>query len=88
MCPCINNLVVTFVVGDESHIIKIHNFLNFGITFFHQFFFFCRNNNIIQVERQTSFESHAVTQVFDIVEELGSTGNSANFNHISNDITQ
>ncbi|MPM05097.1 hypothetical protein SDC9_51381 [bioreactor metagenome] len=88
MCPGINNLVVTFVVGNESHVVKIHNFFYFGITFFHQFFFFSRNNYIIQVERQTSFESHAVTQILDIIEELSSTGNTANFDYIPNDVAQ
>jgi len=87
VCPSVNNLVIAFVVGNESHVVKIHDFFHFGITFFNQFIFFSRDDHIIQVERQTTFESHAVTQIFDVVKELSRTGNPANFNYITDNIT-
>ena len=61
MSPCINNLVVTFIISDETHIIVHHDLLNFFVTAFYQFFFFLRNNNITQVEWQTTLERHVVT---------------------------
>ena len=61
MGPRINNLVVTFVVGDETHVVVHHDLFNLFVTAFHEFFFLLRNDNITQVERQTPFECHVVT---------------------------
>ena len=61
VCPSINNLIVTFVVGDETHVIVHHNLLNLFVTTFNQFFLFFRDNDITQVEWQTTFESFLIT---------------------------
>ena len=70
MCPNINNLVVAFVVGDETHVVVVHHFFNLLVTFFYILFLFFRNQHVTQVERQTATECHLVTQVLDIIKEL------------------
>ena len=48
--PRINNLVVSFLVGDETHIIVIGNFLNLLATALNNSFLLWWNNNITKVE--------------------------------------
>ena len=50
MCPSINNLIITFVVGNEAHVIVVHDLFNFLIPFFHQRLFFRWDQNVSQVE--------------------------------------
>ncbi|CUP65038.1 Uncharacterised protein [Segatella copri] len=50
MSPRINNLVVSFLVGDETHIIVIGNFLNLLATALNNSFLLWWNNNITKVE--------------------------------------
>ncbi len=50
MCPCIDNLVVTFVEGNETHAIVSQNLFHFIVTFFYQVIFFWRNKHVGQVE--------------------------------------
>jgi len=50
MCPNINYLIVTFVIGNETHVIVVYDLFNFVVTFLYQSFFFLRNDNITQVE--------------------------------------
>jgi len=50
MCPDIDHLVVTFVVGNETHVIVVYDLFHFVVTFLYQGFFFLRNDNITQVE--------------------------------------
>ena len=88
MCPSINNLVITFVVGNEPHVIVVHNLFNFVITFFHQRLFFRWDQNVSQVEGQTTFESHIITQILDIIQELSRTGNTTSLDHLTDDITE
>ena len=71
MRPNINNLVVALVVGDESHVVVVHHFFNLRVTFFYVFFLLGRDKHVAQVERQAALECHVVTEVLDVVKELG-----------------
>ena len=86
--PGIDNLVVALVVGNETHVVVVHNLLNLGITFGYQRLLFRRNEHVAQVERQTALEGHVVTQVLDVVEELGRTGYTAYLNNPTDDVAQ
>src|SRR5574344_2910766 len=88
MCPCINNLVVTLVVGDESHVVVVNDFLHLFVTSIHQFIFLLRDDDIAKVERQTALEGHVVTQVLDIIKELAGTGHSTHLYHFRDKVTQ
>ena len=48
--PGINNLIITLVVSDESHIIVVGNLTNLIITLLNQISLLLRDNNIIEVE--------------------------------------
>ena len=86
MCPSINNLVVTLLVGNETHIVVIGDCLNLLITFLNEFFLFLRNDNIIEVERQTCEVCHTITEVLDTIEELTCTGETNLLDNVSNDV--
>ena len=88
MCPNINNLIVTFVVGNETHIIVIDHLLYFVIPFLNQCLFLFRDNNITQVEWQTALEGHLITEVLDSVKEIGSLRHTTHLNYITNNITK
>ena len=88
VCPDIDNLVVAFGVGDETHRIVVHHFLYVLVTFSHNFLFFGGDNHVAEVERQTAAECHVVTEVFDVVEELCRAGNTAFFDYSGDDVTQ
>ena len=61
MCPGIDNLVVTFVEGNETHAIVSQDLFYFIVTFLNQFIFFRRDKYVGQVERQTSLKCHVVS---------------------------
>ena len=88
MCPDIDNLVVTLVVGDETHVVVVHHFFHVRIGFGNQFFLHLRNNHIAQVERKTALVSCPVTHALDIIQELHRLGIAALLQNIGNDITQ
>ena len=48
--PSVNNLVVTFLVCDETHSVFRSNTLDFLVTLTDEFFLFFGNDNIAQVE--------------------------------------
>ena len=88
MCPGIDNLVVTLVVGNETHVVVLGNLLNLGITLLHQVFLRLRDNDIVEVERQTSLVSHAVTEVLDTIEELTGLSETNVLDDVGNDVAQ
>ena len=88
MCPGIDNLVVTLVVGDEAHVIVIGDGLYLIITFLYQFLLLLRDDDIIEVEGKTGEVSHTVTKVLDTVEELTSLSKTNMLDHVGNDVTQ
>ena len=73
MCPGINNLVVTLLIGDESHSVLRRDTFNLVITLLDECFFLLRNDNITQVEGQSAFISQTITEVLDTIEELAGT---------------
>ena len=88
MCPGINNLIVTFVVGDESHVVVHGDLFHLFVTAFHKFLFLFRDNNITQVERQATLKGHVVTQVLDAVEEVCRTSYTHTLDNVADDITE
>ena len=88
MCPDINYLVVTLVVGNETHVIVVDYLLYFFVTFLHQRFFLFGNNNISQVERKTAFECHLITEVLDSIQEFGCFCHTTNLDYVTDDVTK
>ena len=88
MCPCIDYLIVTLGVGDETHVVVIGNLTDFLITTLHKLCLCLRDNDIVKVERQTGKISHAVTKVLDAVEELASFCETYRLDDVCNDVAQ
>ena len=59
--PSIDNLVITFIISNETHVIIGHDLLHFGITFVYQSFFFGWNNHVGKIKRQAAFKCHLIT---------------------------
>ncbi|MNT07046.1 hypothetical protein D3C72_1417350 [compost metagenome] len=87
-CPDIDDLVITFVVRNETHVIVAHHFLNFVCCLLDQLSFRSRNVQIFQVERKTTFEGCLISQFFHIIQELCCTSHTRSLHNLTDDITQ
>ncbi len=88
MRPYIDDLVVALIVGDEAHGVVVHHLLHLLVTLVDVLLLLLRDDNITEVERQAASEGHIVTEVFDIVEELRRTRNTALLDHLADDSAQ
>ena len=88
LCPGVDDLVVTFVVGDETHTIVTHDLFDAIITGFDDFGFFLRNDDIVEVERQTTFVCFAITEVLDAIEEFASASHTNAFDDLGDDVAE
>ena len=88
MRPGIDDLVVTLVVGDEAHVVVVSNLTDLLVTFLNESGLLLRDDDVIEVERQTGEVSHAVTQVLDTIEELAGLGETDILDHISDDVAK
>ena len=88
MRPCIDDLVVTLVVGDETHIVVVGDAAHLLVTFLNELGLLGRYDDIVEVERQSGQVSHAVTQVLDAIEELASLGEAHRFDDVGDDVAQ
>ena len=88
MRPGIDDLVVTLVVGDEAHVIVVGDLLDLSITLRNQLCLLLRDDDIVEVERQTGEVCHAITEVLDTVEEVAGLSKTDILDDISDDVTQ
>ena len=88
MGPGIDNLVVTLVIGDEAHVIVVGNLTNLLVTLGNEFSLLLRDDDVIEVERQTSLVSHTVTKVLDTIEEFASLGETDILDDGTNNVAQ
>ena len=88
MRPGIDDLIVTLIVGDEAHVIVVGDLLDLCITLRNQLCLLLRDDDIVEVERQTCEICHTVTEVLDTIEELAGFGETDILDDISDDITQ
>ena len=86
--PSIDYLIVTLVVGDETHVVVHRDLVDFLVTALHDVSLFGRNDDIVEVERQTAFVGLAVTEVLDTVEELAGAGHTHGLDDAGNDVAQ
>ena len=86
--PDVNHLVITFVVGDKTHVVAIEYFLHFGSCINYEFILFSRDHNVGQFERQSALKRPVVTNVLHIIEKLRRAGNTHVLENVSDDITK
>ena len=88
MCPDVDDLVITFVIGDKAHVVIVNYFINFSHGIFDEGLFNLWNNHIIEVKGEASLECHGETKVFDVVKELGCFSCSSFLQDGADDITK
>ena len=88
MCPDVDHLVVTLVVGDETHVIVVDYLLHLFVTSLHQRFLLLRDDDVTQVERKTALEGHLVTEVLDSVKEFGCFCHTTNLDYVADDVAK
>ena len=88
MSPCVDDLIITLVVGDETHVVVHRDLLNLLVTPLDDFGLFFRDDDIVEVERQTAFVGHAIAEVLDAVEEIARTGHTDHLDDTGNDVAQ
>ena len=86
--PYINDLVVTFVVGDKTHAVAVEHLFHLSVTVGNQSLFLLGNDDGVEIERQTALERHLITEVLDVVEELGRTCGTRTFHHHTDDVAE
>ena len=88
MRPCIDNLIVTLGIGDESHLVVGLDLINLVLAFLHDAFLLFRNDDIIKVEGKTCQVCHTITQILDTIQELTCASHTYDLDNIRNDAAQ
>ena len=74
--PEVDHLVVTLVVGDEAHGVVHLDALDILVALLDEAVLLRRNEDVAQVEGDAGAEGLVVTEVLDVVQELGGTGDA------------
>ena len=88
MRPHVDDLVVALLAGDEAAQVVVHDLLDLCVTLGHVLGLLLRDDDISEVEAQSTLEGHAVTEVLDVVEELCGTGHAAGLDDLADDSAQ
>ncbi len=86
--PDIDDLVVTLVVSDKTHVIAIPYFVYFTLCIFNQLLFHFRNDQIVNVERKTTLEGCTETKCLDIIKELSRFWNVRDLDNVADNFTK
>ena len=86
--PGIDDLIVTLLVGDETHIVVVRDLVDFLLTLGHDAVLLLRHDDIVKVEGETGNIGHVVTEVLDTVEEGAGAGHVHGLDYISDQSTQ
>ena len=86
--PDVDDLVVTLVVGNKTHVVVVHDGVGALVTLLDEFLLLLGDDHGVEVERQTALEGHAVTHVLDVVEEVGHLVGTGLLHHHGDDVTQ
>ena len=86
--PDVDDVVVTLVVGDKTHSVLAHDFLDLLVGLGNHLFLFLGDKHVAQVEGETSAEGLTITHVLDIVEEVGGDGIAAGGEEVADDVAQ
>src|SRR5690606_6809766 len=86
--PDIDDLVVTFIVGDETHVIVVPYFLNLALRILKKFFLDLRDDEVVDAERETTLEGCTESEVLDIIEELRSLRHVRDHDDVADDLTK
>lgn len=68
--PDVDDLVVTLVVRDQTHVIALHHLLDALVALVDERLFLLGDNHRVEVERQAALECHPVAECLDVVQKL------------------
>ena len=83
--PGINGLTITLIVTDETVDVVEVELIDGRITLGYELLTLLRNDDIIEVEGQTTLEGAVVTEVLDVVEEFRCASHTAGLDDIGDD---
>ena len=86
--PDVDDLVVTLVVGDKTHVVVLHDGVRTFVALLHELLLLFGDDHGIEVERQTAAEGHPVTHILDVVEERGHLVGTGLLHHHGDDVAQ
>src|SRR5690606_22252796 len=86
--PDIDNLVVTFVIGNKTHVIVIPNLIYFFLCSSYQLSFYFRNGKVVDTERQTTTEGRTESECVGVIQEFNRLRNIGIFQDRTDDFTQ
>ena len=86
--PSINYLIVTFLVGDETHVVVHRNLLYFLVTSFHDIGLLCGDDDITQVERKTTLVCLAVTKILNTIEEVACASHTYSLDNLGDNVAE
>ena len=88
VCPGIDDLIVTFLVRNETHFIVGLHLVNLVLPLAYDVFLLIRYDDIIEVEGQTGNIGHMVTEILDTVKELAGTCHADSLDDIGNETAE
>src|ERR1051325_601890 len=88
MRPDVDDLVVTFVVGDETHVVVTQHFVHLVVRLLDEFSFFFGDQNVTEVEGETTTECRHEPERLDLIEEACYGSHVGLLHDIVDDITQ
>ena len=69
VCPRVNNLVVTLLISDKTHIEVGSHLVNLVLSLLHDVCLLWWHDDVVQVERKTGEIRHLVAKVLDTIKE-------------------
>ena len=88
LSPNVDNLIVSLVVGDKTHIVALGDVVGHLVALLHQRSLLLGDNHCVEVKRQTALECHTVTHCLDVVQEVSHLIGTCLLHHHCNDIAQ
>ena len=86
--PGVDDLVVSLVVGDETHTVVAHDLLYALITGLDDIGLFGGDDDIVEVEGQTAFVGLEVTEVLDAIEEFAGARHTDGLDDAGDDVAE
>ena len=86
--PGVDDLVVTLVVGDETHVVVHGDLVDFIITALDDVGLLDGDDDVVEVEGEAAFVGFAVAEVLDAIEELAGAGHADGLDDLGDDVAQ
>lgn len=86
--PLVNDLVVPLIVGYQTHVVVLPNFIHLFLSHRQRPLFDAGRDQVSQVKGQSAPEGPGESHFFDVIQECGGCWNICTLNNASNDLLQ